>query len=238
AQAIAFSETVQGVISDRCYGCGRCLPICPIEQITAQEYRASVESIMPLISAGQVDAIEIHTHPTHGHLFQALWAKIKHHASQLKVLAISCPDGNGHLDYLRELYRWIAPLPCPLIWQTDGRPMSGDIGNGTTRAAVRLGKKVLAAGLPGYVQLAGGTNGHTVVKLKASGLLNIKGKVGQNQSYVAGVAYGSYARRLLEPLPTHRLEAEPQTLRQSVRLAETLVHPLKAHSGELNVSTD
>jgi hypothetical protein len=49
--------------------------------------------------------------------------------------------------------------------------MSGDIGIGATRAAVKLSQKVLAARLPGYVQLAGGTNNHTVAKLTATGLL-------------------------------------------------------------------
>jgi hypothetical protein len=94
--------------------------------------------------------------------------------------------------------------------------MSGDIGIGATRAAVKLSQKVLAAGLPGYVQLAGGTNNHTVAKLKAVGLLNNRGereseRVGDQEtlapsapqplspspSHIAGVAYGSYARVLL-----------------------------------------
>jgi Fe-S-cluster-containing hydrogenase component 2 len=230
AQAIAFSEQA-GVIADRCYGCGRCLPICPIEQITAQTHHASVECILPLILEKQIDAVEIHTHPTHKKYFQALWEKLNPYIHRLKVLAISCPDAEGHLPYLRELYQLIAPLPCPLIWQTDGRPMSGDIGNGTTRAAIVLGKKVLEAGLPGYVQLAGGTNGHTVVKLKASGLLNTEASRGHHQPYIAGIAYGSYARRLLEPLLADRLEDEPQMLKEAVQRAETLVRPLKAHSG-------
>ena len=80
--------------------------------------------------------------------------------------------------------------------------MSGDIGIGTTRASVKLGQKVLAAQLPGFVQLAGGTNDRTVSKLRASGLLLDGGK---NLSvppvqYIAGVAYGSYARVLLSPI--------------------------------------
>jgi hypothetical protein len=105
--------------------------------------------------------------------------------------------------------------------------MSGDIGAGTTTAAVNLAQKVLAAGLPGYVQLAGGTNNYTVAKLKASGLLNtrrtgnseflpqIRGngdwELGTDessspspsaspQSLIAGVAYGSYARVLMSPV--------------------------------------
>jgi hypothetical protein len=92
--------------------------------------------------------------------------------------------------------------------------MSGDIGTGTTRAAIKLGQKVLAAGLPGYVQLAGGTNGHTVSKLRSLGLLrpNPSQEPDQKNSnqqaplfpadhaYISGVAYGSYARTLLLPI--------------------------------------
>ena len=58
------------------------------------------------------------------------------------------------------------------MWQTDGRPMSGDIGKGTTHAAIRLAQKVLASDVSGYVQLAGGTNQYTALKLKALGLLH------------------------------------------------------------------
>jgi len=92
--------------------------------------------------------------------------------------------------------------------------MSGDIGAGTTTACLKLGQKVLAANLPGYVQLAGGTNHSTVAKLKSMGLLASSRP--QNPSKlarpgvarvnllksrtVAGVAYGSYARVLLSPL--------------------------------------
>jgi hypothetical protein len=88
--------------------------------------------------------------------------------------------------------------------------MSGDIGIGATRAAVKLSQKVLAARLPGYVQLAGGTNDHTVMKLRDVGLLNEQGRrndpdqpvnhIQNPKSHVAGIAYGSYARVLLSPI--------------------------------------
>jgi hypothetical protein len=120
----------------------------------------------------------------------------------LKLIAISCPDGDDLINYLWALYDLISPLPCPLVWQTDGRPMSGDIGAGTTRAAVKLGQKVLEAGLPGYVQLAGGTNHHTVTKLRSLGLLRQLEPQQKSPSFrcIAGVAYGSYARTLLTPI--------------------------------------
>ncbi|MHC5598496.1 MAG: Light dependent period protein LdpA domain-containing protein, partial [Nostoc sp.] len=133
-----------------------------------------------------------------------------------------------------------------------------DIGDGTTIAAVKLGQKVLAANLPGYVQLAGGTNSYTVAKLKAMGLLKEAreqgaGSKGENFSplppapcpsaSIAGIAYGSYARVLLSPIleqlenkeasntdvkATVRLEENEVLLWQAVELAHSLVSQIKS----------
>ncbi|MHC5612512.1 MAG: circadian clock protein LdpA [Nostoc sp.] len=175
AQAIVFNsikEEFSGVLSQKCYGCGRCIPVCPSGIIYTSSYMSTPGAIAPLVMSTGVDAVEIHTKVGRLAEFEQLWQAISPWADQLKLLAISCPDGEGMTDYLRALYDLIAPLKSALIWQTDGRPMSGDIGDGTTIAAVKLGQKVLAAKLPGYVQLAGGTNSYTVAKLKAMGLLN------------------------------------------------------------------
>lgn len=205
AEAIVFQgagEGVSGVIDDRCYGCGRCLPVCPIQLIYTRSYVSAPAAIAPLILQSGADAIEIHTQVGREADFARLWSSINPWVDKLKLIAISCPDGDGLIDYLRTLYQIISPLPCPLIWQTDGRPMSGDIGTGATRAAVKLGQKVLAAGLPGYVQLAGGTNARTVAKLRASGLMKEHGKnfLIPDRPYISGIAYGSYARALLSPI--------------------------------------
>lgn len=261
AEAIVFQSAgsgFSGVIDQQCYGCGRCLPICPSQLIYTRSYVSAPAAIAPLILQSGADALEIHTQVGREADFGRLWSSIAPWVGQLKVIAISCPDGDGLIDYLRTLYQIISPLPCPLIWQTDGRPMSGDIGTGTTRAAVKLGQKVLAAQLPGYVQLAGGTNAHTVSKLRADGLMKDGGK---NFSvppvpYIAGVAYGSYARVLLSPvleqletMQSHRayavpvaaarpaagvqtsrlpqLEAVPELLWEAVNLARSLVSQLK-----------
>ena len=104
----------------------------------------------------------------------------------------------------------MAPLSIPLIWQTDGRPMSGDLGKGTTHAAIRLAQRVLQLGLPGFVQLAGGTNHYTVDKLAELNLLGADAQVpvkvgagaggGYPNGAIAGIAYGSYARKLVMPM--------------------------------------
>lgn len=242
AQAIVFShsaDTNPGVIDQRCYGCGRCLPICPIQQITTRSHISTPDTIGSLILEGQVDALEIHTQTGRLSEFRRLWEAIAPYLPSLKLLAVSCPDGEGLIDYLWDLYNTLSPLPCPLVWQTDGRPMSGDIGDGATRAALKLGQKVLSAGLPGYVQLAGGTNRHTVSKLKALGLLNTLTWGGPaanplEQKYIAGVAYGSFARTLLLPIldqvahqQSYCLEEAPDLLKQAVSLAQSLVFQLK-----------
>ncbi len=232
-----------GVINERCYGCGRCLPVCPSELIYTKSYVSTPSIITPLIENMTIDALEIHTQVGHGALFQKLWQDISPYCEKLKLLAISCPDGPNLIDYLQSLYQIIAPLPCPLIWQTDGRPMSGDIGPGTTRATIKLAQKVLAAQLPGYVQLAGGTNNTTVDKLKGAGLLQPP----TTQLCISGIAYGSYARNLLSPIIDQletfnskfdenlrnspsplQLEDTPDLLSQAVELARNLILPLKS----------
>ena len=240
AQAIAFApsdidRSPTGVIEERCYGCGRCLPICPLGKITTRSHTSTPAAIAPLLA--EVDAIEIHTQVGRLTEFTQLWQAIAPSAQNLKLIAISCPDGEGLIDYLWALHDLITPLSGELVWQTDGRPMSGDIGDGATRAAVKLGQKVLKANLPGFVQLAGGTNAHTIDKAAAIGLLK-----GQSDRHIAGIAYGSYARVLLSPvldkleqslehstsaarLPV--LEADSTLLWQAVALAHALISPLK-----------
>ncbi|WP_373540745.1 circadian clock protein LdpA [Chamaesiphon sp.] len=240
ADAIAH----QGVIDSRCYGCGRCLPICPLGAIVTRDRTATPSSILPYLTGSDgIDAIEIHTQPGHLADFEQLWRILAPVAHHLKLVAISCPDSDELILYLRSIHATIAatyhphPLPFTLLWQTDGRPMSGDIGAGTTHAAIRLGAKVLAANLPGFVQLAGGTNHYTVPKLRERGLLPPT-----STKHVHGVAYGSYARVLLSPLLDRletctdnpgKLESHPDLLCSAVAIAAELVGQLKSSGTKL-----
>ncbi|HIK43719.1 MAG TPA: hypothetical protein IGR64_02410, partial [Leptolyngbyaceae cyanobacterium M65_K2018_010] len=153
--------------------------------------------------------VEIHTQAGRQTEVADLWQRLQPWRSQLKLISISCPDHPQVVAYLRDLYAIMTPLDIPLIWQTDGRPMSGDLGKGTTHATIRLAEKILKAGLPGYVQVAGGTNAYTVSKLRRLGLLREprlarcpdQGPGAQTPApTVAGIAYGSYARSLVRPL--------------------------------------
>lgn len=116
--------------------------------------------------------------------------------------------------------------------------MSGDIGDGATRATIKYGERVLRSPLSGFVQLAGGTNRHTVPKLQEKGLLkDVFSELEQERLWISGVAYGSYARSLLTeiqsqleafPQSSYRLEDYPDLLELGVNLAKQLITPLKS----------
>ncbi|GLJ43224.1 hypothetical protein SUGI_0897490 [Cryptomeria japonica] len=50
-----------GVISERCYGYDRCLPVCPYNKIRENTYIRTNAAITELLRRSDVDAIEIHT---------------------------------------------------------------------------------------------------------------------------------------------------------------------------------
>ena len=248
--ADAIEANSAGVITDLCYGCGRCLPICPEELIVTHSHISSPQTIASLIESTDIDALEIHTKVGHYADFQRVWQVLSPVVHRLKLLAISCTDGQNVIEYLRSLYELITPLSCPLIWQTDGRSMSGDIGKGTTHETVSFAHKVLQANLPGYIQLAGGTNHYTVEKLRRSHMLQQPDWDDKARS-VAGVAYGSYARAILastlDQLETTelqniqpnlfksqpmnelnlKLEQDRDLLQQAVSIASQLVNQIK-----------
>ena len=257
AKAIVLdSEEFSGVVDRLCYGCGRCLPVCPAELIVTRSYVSTPGVVVNWIDSMAIDAIEIHTQVGRYADFKRVWQQILPKIERLKLLAISCTDAPDVIDYLNSLYELISPLTVPLIWQTDGRSMSGDIGQGTTHAAIAFAQKVLSANLPGYIQLAGGTNNYTATKLKAARMLQSNNSrnhdnLNLKNTGVAGVAYGSYARSLLLPILEKlaitensnlnnystkemsiksnfiQLEDNPKLLKQAVSIATSLVNQLK-----------
>ena len=220
--AIQFGNDYDGIIANLCYGCGRCLPLCPVQNIQTREQVYQPEDIFEAVINQEIDAIEIHTQPNRTQEFANFWQRLSPIVPHLKLMAVSFPDCDNLHDYLMSLLDGMLPPPRSLIWQTDGRPMSGDIGDGATRAALQLGQKVLNFQLPlGFVQLAGGTNASTVPKLRNLDL------------GISGVAYGGYARKIIIDFlesqgdVPDRLEEKSCLLWQAVAIAKQLVSQIK-----------
>lgn len=196
---------LSGVIIDLCYGCGRCVPVCPPDIIRTLEYQHDPRFVSAVLE--DVDAVEIHVGRGQEAEFRELWMQIGDVASRLKVVAVSLPDLGGDAALAAGLQSMWDVMKTHvsdtgngprLIWQADGRPMSGDIGRGTAKAAVFLGKRVRealnVARIPGEVQLAGGTNDATVPLMQANGLRRV-GYATTSESF-GGIAVGGYARKV------------------------------------------
>lgn len=201
-----FPKTL-GVIADRCYGCGRCVPICPLQLINTESYVTNKNEISKILRSGMVDAIEIHTRFDHFLHFESLLQDIGGDIlERLKILSVSFTDmDTDTIQYLNKLRLMIQRHPSygsfqgVHIWQTDGRSMSGDIGRGTAHSAVDFATRVLrdwpelqsqsgtGQSQRDFIQLAGGTNDYSATVAADTGLADMAG--------FGGYSFGGYARK-------------------------------------------
>ncbi|KAG4213104.1 hypothetical protein ERO13_A01G034400v2 [Gossypium hirsutum] len=193
-----------GVITERCYGCGRCFPVCPYDKIREITYVRDAMATAELLKTNDVDAVEIHTSGRQTNLFKELWDDLANSVKYLRLVAVSLPDtGDATISTMNQMYAIMEPhLSCFNLWQLDGRPMSGDIGRGATRESIAFAVRVAASSErpPGFLQLAGGTNVHTVDGLKKRGLFRTHitcAEPNHLQSLIGGIAYGGYARKIV-----------------------------------------
>ena len=257
--ALAIGER-GGVIKERCYGCGRCLPACPLGLIEEHQVQLSAEEVPALLQAVRPDAVELHTQADRQTGFAERVRQLQASGVPLKRLAVSCGLERGaqgrasvesaQADMTRrgassqqvgatehrpaasppsltarelagELWQRHALVRAAgyrPLWQLDGRPMSGDVGAGTARAAVKLLEQIRPWAPPGPLQLAGGTNASTLTLLDPA-------------SGAAGVAFGGVARSLLQPLLQEAerqgrpLRELPELRQRALELARGLVEP-------------
>jgi Fe-S-cluster-containing hydrogenase component 2 len=196
-----------GVLEEKCYGCGRCIPSCPLGLIEEYPFRPSLGLIKDIVKCGLVDAIEIHTNADQLESFARLWGAIGDSVmAHLPLISISFPDMGAKTvpallsmqSIMREHPRWSAAEKLQ-IFQTDGRPMSGDLGKGAVLPSLDLATKVLAAFSCSsgatidfsagrqFVQLSGGVSGHT---LGHPSLRQLRGRTG-----FGGFGFGGFLRK-------------------------------------------
>ncbi len=191
AQAIGLVATGQaGVLAERCYGCGRCLPACPLGLIQERSQVLGAQALPPLLRQLCPDAVELHTQAGRQQAFEQRLAQLRASGVTLRRVAVSA----GAEVTPAELWQRFTALRhwgFRPLWQLDGRPMSGDVGDGTARAAVALLLRWGGQMPPGPLQLAGGTNRRSLALLSAQP---------PQSRPCAGVAFGGVARRQLQPL--------------------------------------
>lgn len=170
-------------------------------------------------------------------------------------MQVSFPDlRDSTISAMNAMYSIMesSSIHCVNLWQLDGRPMSGDIGRGATRDAIAFARKLASAGdkPKGFLQLAGGTNIHTVEGLKKERLFQtttihepsryetIPSTLHSPNALIAGVAFGGYARkivgRVLSSVQSHhrpaRVEDFPEQLLQAIIESLALVGTVKCYN--------
>ncbi|WP_320668392.1 LdpA C-terminal domain-containing domain [Prochlorococcus sp. MIT 1307] len=189
--ALAITKQ-EGINSKRCYGCGRCIPRCPLGLIVEQDHHLKLKDVGPLLAELRPDAIEIHTAPGRKNEFQATFSEIMSAKVPFQRVAVSCGlQGYGITakelaQELWERHSYLRRYKQKPLWQLDGRRMSGDLGGGTAKVAAKLWQKIHPLAPPGPLQLAGGTNEKTINYLPT-------------KNGPAGIAFGGMARKLIQP---------------------------------------
>ena len=226
-----------GVVAERCYGCGRCLPACPFGLIEERQHVLEPAAVAPLLAELRPDAIELHTQVGRQDAFAARLAQVCAAGVPLRRLAVSCglepatgsafpPRPVSVRELARELWRrhgLVRAAGLRPLWQLDGRPMRGDVGAGTAHAAVRLWQQLAPLAPPGPLQLAGGTNAHTHALARQM--------AGEVRAPLAGIAFGGVSRSLLQPLLLRAQERGQRLLDaddlwpDALRLVRRLVDP-------------
>ena len=100
-QKIGPAEAISskgGILTNRCYGGGRCLSACPLELINEKNQLLSLPDLTPLISEIRPDAVEIHTGAGRAKAFEATVSALINAKIPLKRLAISSGLENNKIN--------------------------------------------------------------------------------------------------------------------------------------------
>ncbi len=225
-----FAIDNSGIEKSKCYGCGRCINSCPLNLISEYEYNLSKDDLALTLQKIKPNAVEIHTEINRLHSFTKVVDVLQSSKTKLDKISISCglnqsvnnsQEPEDLLEALWERYDILKDLNIPLIWQLDGRPMSGDLSPSTSKDTVRLFERIGSELPPGLIQLAGGTNEKTHEFLKSNNLPD-------------GIAFGSAARKIMQPLiefahtNNKKLYQYPERMALAIKKAQTFLKPWKS----------
>ena len=215
-----------GIKENKCYGCGRCINSCPLNLISEYEYNLSKNDLTKTLQLIKPNAVEIHTEINRLDSFKKVASIIKNSGIKLEKISVSCGLNQSQKKpkdlsiAFWDRYEILVKHNLPLVWQLDGRPMSGDLGPATGKDAVKLWENIESNLPPGLIQIAGGTNEKTHEFLKIT-------------NYPDGIGFGSSARKIMKPFIEYanknnkKLYEYPDKMALAIKKAKKLLKPWK-----------
>ncbi|MBQ9245730.1 4Fe-4S binding protein [bacterium] len=185
-QNTIYEEDGKFLVDERnCIGCSKCILNCPSGAIISEnKYKNPCNMLLSVLS-DDIDCVEFHCSIDNENMILESWSQI---CSVYSGTVGFCLDRSKLSDdKLFEIVQKMLSVRQNVIFQTDGKPMSGGADDYKSNIqAIAFAELVKSKNLPVKVVVSGGTNSKTSEFAK---LCNVD---------IDGVAIGSFARKLVQ----------------------------------------
>lgn len=197
---------------ENCLGCDHCIRACPTDALTLvpREPLAQMRQQLEACLERGANALEIHTGNGERAELKAVLEEIRPFRERFELLAFSVGShGQSYeaiLSLVQDIHDWAG---SDMIIQADGQPISGRKGSKSTLPCLELAEFLFQQGVPGYIQVSGGTN-------------NLTGRLAKEKNIpIHGIGMGSFARKYLNLKPSQ--DTDSAQLDQAITRARELI---------------
>ena len=196
---------------DSCYGCGRCVKVCPCGVIILKEKTGCLN--INLNELENVESIEIHTGTADLDNVKNYLDKILSTLKTVNLISFSVESGRFNTSELIEYTNGLTGfVDNKIIIQIDGNPMGGSNNPSSCLQSIASAQVLINSKINAYVQVAGGSNQLTKKIIK------------EFIPEISGIAYGTFARKIILPYITGVFEDEILgNLKRCVNITTNLV---------------
>ena len=203
-----------------CPDCLECVRACPFDAISVVAPGVGNPALLRELLLRGAQAVELHISGAPAPAVGRLCTTILRELTDRAVLSFSVGSQVTSEELLEEHVALIAALDRDrVVFQAEGHPMSGDLGNGVPRAQASLDlvRSLLDRGVRSPIHASGGCDLNTSALAKERGVP------------LSGVAFGSFARSLVGDVLDRELldpddPAVLEALGKAIQLVES-VHP-------------